>query len=83
LDAGLREGTKEKMPLARLWQLVPGYGIWDGPTESHISTAARLILKDYVPAPGLWPTEWVPARLAAARVKYADALAEKEMTDAR
>jgi acyl-CoA dehydrogenase len=79
-------GTTDETPLARLWQLVPGYGIWDGPTESHISAAARLILKDYVPAPGLWPTEWVPARLTAARVKYADALAEKaktEVADAR
>jgi acyl-CoA dehydrogenase len=79
-------GTTDETPLARLWQLVPGYGIWDGPTESHISTAPRLILRDYVPAPGLWPTEWVPDRLTAARVKYAEALAEKaktEMTGAR
>jgi acyl-CoA dehydrogenase len=70
-------GTTEEMPLARLWQMVPAYGIWDGPTESHISTAARLILKDYVPAPGLWPTQWIPARLEAAEKKYAVALAER------
>ena len=70
-------GTTDEMPLARLWQMVPAYGIWDGPTESHISTAARLILKDYVPAPGLWPTQWIPARLEAAEKKYAAALAER------
>ena len=70
-------GTTEEMPLARLWQMVPAYGIWDGPTESHISTAARLILAGYVPAPGLWPTEWVPARREAAEKKYAGALRER------
>ena len=70
-------GTTDEMPLARLWQMVPAYGIWDGPTESHISTAARLILKDYVPAPGMWPTQWIPARLEAAEQKYAAALAER------
>ena len=70
-------GTTDEMPLARLWQLVPGYGIWDGPTESHISAAARLILRDRVPAPGLWPTEWVPARREAAERKYAAALIER------
>jgi acyl-CoA dehydrogenase len=70
-------GTTDEMPLARLWQMVPAYGIWDGPTESHISTAARLILKDYVPAPGMWPTQWIPARLEAAERKHAAALAER------
>lgn len=70
-------GTTDEMPLARLWQLVPGYGIWDGPTEAHVSTAARLILRDRVPSAGLWPSEWVPARMEAARRKYAVALAER------
>jgi acyl-CoA dehydrogenase len=70
-------GTTEEMPLARMWQLVPAYGIWDGPTEAHISTAARLILKDRVPASGLWPTQWIPARLEAAQKRYAVALTER------
>ena len=54
-------GTSNETPLANLWMLVPGYGIWDGPTESHVSTAARLLLRDYSPSPGLWPTQWLPA----------------------
>jgi acyl-CoA dehydrogenase len=70
-------GTTDEMPLARLWQLVPGYGIWDGPTEAHVSTAARLILRNRVPSAGLWPSEWVPARMEAARRKYAVAIAER------
>lgn len=70
-------GTSNETPLAWMWQLVPGYGIWDGPTEVHVATAARQILKDHRPAPGAWPTEWIPARLAAARERYAGALAEQ------
>lgn len=70
-------GTSNETPLGQLWQLVPGYGIWDGPTESHVTTAARQILKDHVPSPGLWPSQWIPARLDAAREKHATALAER------
>lgn len=70
-------GTTDEMPLARLWQLVPAYGIWDGPTEANVSTAARIILRDRVPSSGLWPSEWVPARMEVARRKYAVALAER------
>ena len=68
-------GTSDEMPLARLWQLVPAYGVWDGPTESHITVAARLILRDHEAAPGLWPTEWLPARREAALAKYGETLA--------
>jgi acyl-CoA dehydrogenase len=70
-------GTSDETPLARLWQLAPGYGIWDGPTEAHVATAAKQILKGYAPSPGLWPTQWIPGRVEAARVRYADALAEQ------
>jgi acyl-CoA dehydrogenase len=76
-------GTSNETPLGGLWQLVPGYGIWDGPTEAHVTTAARQILKGYTPAPGLWPTEWIPARLEAAQAKYADALAERAEWEAQ
>ena len=55
---------------------MPGYGIWDGPTETHVTTAARLLLRDHTPSPGLWPTEWIPARLDEAR-KSLPALAEQ------
>ncbi|MFD9663551.1 acyl-CoA dehydrogenase family protein [Rhodococcus sp. NPDC059968] len=72
-------GTSGETPLARLWQLVPAYGIWDGPTETHITTAARLILKDHVPSADLWPSEWIPARMEAARTKFADALEQRRL----
>jgi acyl-CoA dehydrogenase len=53
-------GVSNEMPVGSLWQLAPGDGIWDGPTESHITTAARQILKNHRPSPGLWRTQWLP-----------------------
>jgi acyl-CoA dehydrogenase len=75
-------GTSDETPLGALWQLVPGYGIWDGPTEAHVTVAARQILKGYTPAAGLWPTEWIPARRDAAREKYRSALDERAAWEA-
>jgi acyl-CoA dehydrogenase len=68
-------GVSNEMPLGRMWMSVPSFGIWDGPTEVHSITAARMILRSYSPAPGRWPTEWLPPKLEAAREMYADALA--------
>ena len=67
-------GVSNEMPFDGLWQQAPAYGIWDGPTEVHTITTARLILRDHQPAPGDLPTQWVPGRLEAARAKYAQAL---------
>jgi acyl-CoA dehydrogenase len=59
-------------------------GRWCPPTGSgtdlprpHTSTAAKQILKGYQPSAGLWPTEWIPRNLQAAREKFATALAEQ------
>jgi acyl-CoA dehydrogenase len=70
-------GVSDEMPFGQLWAQAAAYGIWDGPTEVHISTAARLVLRDHRPAPGNYPTQWLPARLEAARERYAGALAEQ------
>ena len=70
-------GVSDEMPFGDLWAQAAAYGIWDGPTEVHISTAARLVLRDHQPAPGDYPTQWLPARLEAARERYAGALAEQ------
>jgi acyl-CoA dehydrogenase len=67
-------GVSNEMPLGEMWMTAPGYGIWDGPTEVHVATTARQILKDYSPSPGLWPTQWLPGRLEEAKAKYAHAL---------
>jgi acyl-CoA dehydrogenase len=58
-------------PLARLWQAVPTLGLMDGPTEVHQDVIARRVLAGYSPAPGNWPTQFLPDRTAAARARYA------------
>jgi acyl-CoA dehydrogenase len=40
----------------------------------HKVTVARQLLRDYSPSDGLWPSQHIPARLAAAREKYAEYL---------
>jgi acyl-CoA dehydrogenase len=64
-------GASNEMPFA---QMVHGsfvMGLADGPTEVHKVTVAKQVLRDYKPVDGLWPSEHLPARLAAARAKYA------------
>jgi acyl-CoA dehydrogenase len=73
-------GVSNEMPFAGLWASAPGYGIWDGPTEVHVSSAARLVLREHQPAPGEYPTRWLPARAEAARARYAEALAAQALS---
>ena len=35
-------------------------------------TVARQLVKQYKPSDDLWPTEHLPKRIAAAKLKYAD-----------
>ena len=65
-------GVSNEMPLARMWFSVPVMATVDGPTEVHQITVAREVLKGYQPAPDLWPTQHLPAKIAAARTKYAE-----------
>jgi acyl-CoA dehydrogenase len=69
-------GVSNEMPLARMLLSALTLGIADGPTEVHETTLAREVLKDYTPAPGQWPTEHLPERVATARAKYASILTE-------
>jgi acyl-CoA dehydrogenase len=67
-------GVSNELSLGGMWMSVPVMGLVDGPTEVHRVTIARQILKRYKAAPGLWPTEHLPAKVAAAREKFADLL---------
>ncbi|PXW32721.1 acyl-CoA dehydrogenase family protein [Nocardia sp. 348MFTsu5.1] len=58
------------------WAGVLSMGLADGPTEVHKVAVARGVLKDYSPAEGLFPTDHLPTRLAAAKIKHADVLQE-------
>ncbi len=67
-------GVSNEMPLAAVWAGLPAMGIADGPSEVHKVTIARQVLRDYEPAPGLWPTQHLPARREWAREKLAGLL---------
>jgi acyl-CoA dehydrogenase len=67
-------GVTNELPLSHLWQAAISMGIIDGPTEVHKVTVARQLLKRYKPAEGMWPSEWIPGRIEAAKEKFADYL---------
>ena len=67
-------GCSNEMPLGEWWMMVPAQGLMDGPWEVHANTVARQVLKDCQPATGLWPTEWLPAKVEAAHEKHHEAL---------
>jgi acyl-CoA dehydrogenase len=49
-------------------------GLADGPTEVHKVTVARQLLRDYHATDGMWPTEWLPGKIEAAKAKFAEYL---------
>ena len=67
-------GTTHETPLADMWMNCPSLALADGPTEVHKVQVAKAFLKNAKPAEGLFPTEHVPTRRAAARARYADIL---------
>jgi acyl-CoA dehydrogenase len=67
-------GVSNEMPLAGMWMAAPIMGIADGPTEVHKVTIARRVLRDYKPSDGLFPSQHIPSRVAAARERFADLL---------
>src|SRR5437867_839410 len=74
-------GYSADLPLEEMYRHARAARIYDGPDEVHRVTVARQVLAGYRPAPGMWPSEHVPARREAARRKFA-ALLEAATTDA-
>jgi len=64
-------GASNEMPFGSMWAAVPIMATADGPSEVHKITAAREVLKDYQPSPGMWPTGFLPDRREEARAKLA------------
>jgi len=67
-------GVSDEMPFMGLLLTAEVMGIADGPTEVHKVTVARQVLRDYKPADGLWPSEHLPTKRAAARERLAHLL---------
>jgi acyl-CoA dehydrogenase len=59
-------------PLAKMWMGVPMLAVADGPTEVHLVQVANTLLKNAKPAPGLFPSEHIPTKRAAARARFGD-----------
>src|SRR5262245_126452 len=64
-------GTTNEMPFFGMIHGAGVLGLADGPTEVHKVTVARQILREYQPAEGMWPSEWIPGKIEEARKKYA------------
>jgi acyl-CoA dehydrogenase len=67
-------GVSNEMPFLRMVSGAAVMGLADGPTEVHKVTVAKQVLRDYSPTDGMWPSAWLPGRMAAAREKFAHVL---------
>ena len=67
-------GTTNEMPFFTMIHGAAVMGLADGPTEVHKVTVARQVVRDYRKSDGMWPTEWIPGKIEAAKAKYADFL---------
>ena len=67
-------GVTNEMPFFTMIHGAGVLGLADGPTEVHKGTVAKQVLRDYRPTDDMWPTEWIPRKLEAARAKFADYL---------
>jgi acyl-CoA dehydrogenase len=67
-------GTTNEMPFFGMIHAAGVMGLADGPTEVHKVTVAKQVLRDYKPTDGMWPTQWIPGKIDAAKQKYAEFL---------
>jgi acyl-CoA dehydrogenase len=63
-------GASNEMPFSAQVLAALRMGIVDGPTEVHKVTLARQVLREYEAAPGLFPTQHLPALRERAIAKY-------------
>ena len=67
-------GISQDMPLAQSFAGYMSLAFADGPTDVHRSQLARAYLRKAKPAEGMFPSEHIPTRLAAALARYPNAL---------
>jgi acyl-CoA dehydrogenase len=67
-------GTTNEMPFFTMIHGAAVMGLADGPTEVHKLTVARQVLRDYRGTDGMWPSEWIPGKIEAAKAHFAEVL---------
>ncbi|MGE3692471.1 MAG: acyl-CoA dehydrogenase family protein [Novosphingobium sp.] len=67
-------GISQDMPLAQSFAGYMSLAFADGPTDVHRSQLARAYLRKAKPAEGMFPSEHIPTRTAAALARYPNAL---------
>jgi acyl-CoA dehydrogenase len=67
-------GVSNEMPIAGMWLAGASLGLADGPTEVHMTTIAKRVLKDVEASQTGWPSEHLPERREAARARFAHLL---------
>ncbi len=65
-------GTTNEMPFFGMVHAAGVMGLADGPTEVHKVTIARQVLRNYKATDGMWPSEWIPGKIDAAKAKFAE-----------
>ena len=65
-------GISNELPLWDWLRQVYVVHFSDGPSPIHRMAIGRDVLRGYQPAPGLWPSEHLPTRVAAARRHLTD-----------
>jgi len=63
-------GVSNHTPLSRMWASVLVMGMADGPTEIHQMYAGRHQLKGARPAPGRFPSNYLPDVRRRAEAKF-------------
>ena len=63
-------GVSSELPLAEMLIEAEWLGLVDGPTEVHEATLAGQVLRNYEPAPDVFPSAHLPRRRAAAMAKF-------------
>jgi acyl-CoA dehydrogenase len=64
-------GTTNEMPFFPMIHGAAVMGLADGPTEVHKLTVARQVLRGYRGTDEMFPTEWIPGKIEAAKAKFA------------
>jgi acyl-CoA dehydrogenase len=71
-------GASNELPLGRMVHGAHVMALVDGATEVHKVGVAKAVLRDYDAVDDLWPSEHIPKKLAAAKIKYAAYLDDEE-----